>query len=433
MEFHLANTSDLSVGGGHGYTMVNIEQGFTGEPGPRIAAQEAYFGILTRPLHADPTDIIKASARLGKPIITVHFSYRLNVFGYGVFGGKTNFGFHDQKRAIEWVRKHIAGFGGDPGNITILGESAGAIAAHGHIHGPTPTKGVRRAILQSGSLYVTGPTPQAVGEAIMKRLASISESSNLQTLPVDKVLTGLQKLGIRNWWLHEEDDVFVRGTDGHDWPISKDAELETLLIGDCQWESRGFEAHVAAVGLEKLEEVFNEYSPAGQEVLKLYDINFSSMEVARPRISAFINDLKFALAAQEIPKEERLTGKRTCYRYLVDQPNPWKKTAGAHHAVDLIFLFGGPFDYSHDSQAVTLGNVMREKWITFLHGETPWDPSNVFAFGPEGACGTIDEEEVGRRRRVRCVDGLQEIGWARCQPLATRLLGARGVVTEAYL
>ena len=44
----------------------------------------------------------------------VHAAYRLNVFGYGVYDNKTNFGFHDQKQAVEWVRKHISGFGGDP-------------------------------------------------------------------------------------------------------------------------------------------------------------------------------------------------------------------------------------------------------------------------------------------------------------------------------
>ncbi|KAM0420305.1 hypothetical protein ACHAPT_011966 [Fusarium lateritium] len=255
----------------------------------------------------------------GKPIITVHFSYRLNVFGYGVFCGETNFGFHDQKRAIEWVQKHISDFGGDPGNMTILGESAGAIAAHGHIHGPSPTKGVRRAILQSGSLYLTGPTPQAVGEAIMKRLASLSGTNDLRTLPVDDILAGLQKLGIRNWWLHEEDQVFVRGTGGNEWPISAAAELETLIIGDCQWESRGLESHVAALGLEKLNEIFRHYHPVAQDVQKLYDIDFSSMEVARPRISAFINDLKFAFATQEIPRMEKGTmDRRTCYRYIFD-------------------------------------------------------------------------------------------------------------------
>lgn len=43
----------------------------------------------------------------------VHFAHRVNVLGYTVFEGKTNFGFHDQKRAIEWVRRHISGFGGD--------------------------------------------------------------------------------------------------------------------------------------------------------------------------------------------------------------------------------------------------------------------------------------------------------------------------------
>jgi len=60
-----------------------------------------------------------------KPIIMVHIAYRLNFFGYTVYKDQTNFGFHDQKRGIDWVRKHIEGFGGDP-----VGYSAFLIHLH---------------------------------------------------------------------------------------------------------------------------------------------------------------------------------------------------------------------------------------------------------------------------------------------------------------
>lgn len=62
----------------------------------------------------DSTDLIKRSLSLQKPIIMVHIAYRLNLFGYTAFKDEVNFGFHDQKRGIEWVKNHICDFGGDP-------------------------------------------------------------------------------------------------------------------------------------------------------------------------------------------------------------------------------------------------------------------------------------------------------------------------------
>ncbi|KAI1776939.1 Alpha/Beta hydrolase protein [Hypoxylon cercidicola] len=397
-------------GGGHAYTMVNIEQGLT-----------------------DPTDIIKTSIRMGKPIIMVHVAYRLNVFGYGVYDNKTNFGFHDQKRAVEWVRKHISGFGGDPSRIVIHGESAGAIAVHAHIHGPSPTPGIKRAILQSGSLYLTPPAPQAVGKVVMQELAYLTGSDDLKSIPAEALLAGLGKLGFQNWWLHEEEDIFCPGTQNMDWPVSGGPDLEAILIGDCQWESRGFEPRIVAHGLEGLRGIFDKYSPVGSEIVKLYEIDFSSMDAARPRVSAFINDVKFAFGSYEISEMERESGKRKCYRYVMDQANPWNKSAGAHHAIDLLFLFGGPFDYSHDESAQIIGSDMREKWVTFANGADPWEQRAVYSFGPGGSHGPIESEELAKRRRVSQLIQLREIGWSRCQSLMTRLMGARGVVEKAYL
>lgn len=59
-------------------------------------------------------------------------SYRLGPFGFLTsaelrqFGRGQNNGLHDQRTALIWIQKYIAGFGGDPNNVTLAGESAGA-------------------------------------------------------------------------------------------------------------------------------------------------------------------------------------------------------------------------------------------------------------------------------------------------------------------
>ncbi|OBT67123.1 hypothetical protein VE03_04435 [Pseudogymnoascus sp. 23342-1-I1] len=60
-------------------------------------------------------------------IILVTFNYRMNIFGFpGNYHGTTNIGLLDERLAVEWVRDNIAGFGGDPARITLIGDSAGA-------------------------------------------------------------------------------------------------------------------------------------------------------------------------------------------------------------------------------------------------------------------------------------------------------------------
>lgn len=62
-------------------------------------------------------------------VLAVTFNYRTNIFGFpGIPGAAQNLGFRDQRMAIEWVRDNIAGFGGDPEKIVVLGQSAGSIA-----------------------------------------------------------------------------------------------------------------------------------------------------------------------------------------------------------------------------------------------------------------------------------------------------------------
>jgi hypothetical protein len=117
--------------------------------------------------------------------------------------------------------------------------------------------------------------------------------------------------------------------------------------------------------------------------------------------------------------------------FVSQQTNPWNPAAGAHHAIDLLFLFGG-YDYSHDTSATAVSEAMRERWVAFVYGDEPWDSTRVYAFGPSGRYGPIGSVELAQRRRIQCIESLRKIGWTRCQPLATRLMSARGVVEEAY-
>ena len=85
-------------------------------------------------------------------VVCVGLNYRLGTAGFAsVSGGVENRGLRDQIAALEWVHANIASFGGDPGNVTIFGESAGAMSVASLLASPLSRGLFRRAIMQSGN------------------------------------------------------------------------------------------------------------------------------------------------------------------------------------------------------------------------------------------------------------------------------------------
>jgi para-nitrobenzyl esterase len=91
-------------------------------------------------------------------VILVSVNYRLNVFGFLTHpeiikdspdGFIANWGYLDQKAGIDWVRRNIANFGGDPQNITIFGQSAGGGSVLAHLNSPLAKGTFAKAIIQS--------------------------------------------------------------------------------------------------------------------------------------------------------------------------------------------------------------------------------------------------------------------------------------------
>ena len=111
-------------------------------------------------------------ARRGVVVVTIN--YRLGVLGFLAHPELTsesghnasgNWGTLDQIAALEWVRKNIAGFGGDPGNVTIGGQSAGASSVHNLVASPLAQGLFQRAIAESGSAVTPNNRSSGLKEA----------------------------------------------------------------------------------------------------------------------------------------------------------------------------------------------------------------------------------------------------------------------------
>lgn len=98
-------------------------------------------------------------------IVYVSFNYRINLFGFfsnelldeeAEYHGSGNYGLMDQIAALTWIKENIAAFGGDPAQITVFGQSAGAQSIYQLICSPVSQGLFHRAIMQSGGGPITG-------------------------------------------------------------------------------------------------------------------------------------------------------------------------------------------------------------------------------------------------------------------------------------
>ncbi|KXL45857.1 hypothetical protein M433DRAFT_154135 [Acidomyces richmondensis BFW] len=165
------------------------------------------IGQIYDPVY-DPTALVASSAAKHEPVIYAAMNYRLGIFGFAASPAlraqdALNAGLRDQRLALEWLRRHIAAFGGDPENMTIFGESDGAtgvglqITAYGgddHIHGAVP---FRRAIMESGgptadpgvaSNYSATHTAQLAARVNCTAVDNEVELACLRALPLDVLL-----------------------------------------------------------------------------------------------------------------------------------------------------------------------------------------------------------------------------------------------------
>lgn len=136
-------------------------------------------------------------------VVVVTVNYRLGVLGWlahsaleaGERYQSGNYGLLDQQAALRWVRRNIAAFGGDPGNVTLFGESAGAADTCAHLASPPAAGLFHRAIPQSYSCAwpTRTETEAETAGAAFATAVGCSDAACLRALPVKTLLEGYQE------------------------------------------------------------------------------------------------------------------------------------------------------------------------------------------------------------------------------------------------
>ncbi|KAM0656213.1 hypothetical protein ACHAPH_008059 [Verticillium nonalfalfae] len=183
----------------------------------------------------NPAGLIKRSQEDGSDgVIHVSINYRLGLFGrssgpsYQEQGGVSNLGLRDQRAALEWVQKHIHLFGGDPGQVTVYGESAGGGFVMHQImaYGATSGAPFRRAIPQSPGFEPLPSTSKQDSrfESVL-RWSSYFSGTNITTL------AGLLEVPFDVLWKANEITIATAHWGNFGWGPAVDGDFVPDLAG----------------------------------------------------------------------------------------------------------------------------------------------------------------------------------------------------------
>jgi len=336
-------------------------------------------------------------------VVVVTINYRLGMLGFlnlrEATGGRIpatgNEGLLDQMAALAWVRENIAGFGGDPGNVTVFGESAGGMSIGCMLAMPAAKGSFDKAILQSGVGTTAVPLEQgaAVAREALKELGvAATDVDALRAVPVDRLLAADMALRVRMAppGAPPRMGVTTPVIDGEVLPsvplaaiAQGSARSIPILIGTNldEWKFMGAMdprfPNVDEGGLTPTVASF-----VGGHARPLIEAYRSAMlgrgKEASPLevLSAILSDLLFRMPAlQVVEAQERAGG--SSYSYLFTWPSvAMEGLLGACHLAEVGFVFG-----THDAtfcgigrDADSLSQNMQGAWTAFARTGDPSSP-----------------------------------------------------------
>lgn len=372
-------------------------------------------------------------------VVLVSVNYRLGIFGFfshpeldGEGSASGNFGLLDQIAALRWVQANISRFGGDPGNVTIFGQSAGAMSAGLLMTSSLARSLFHKAIGQSGAFWDSDQGSIRTHEEMLARGRSLADQLGDGSIAALRALS-TEDLGTRTAWGMNLDPVtaaYSPSIDGYvltESPaavFARGAQIDVPILAG--WNlAEGFiflkrglphstpeEFRAAAVsrfGKEHLTELLKVYPVDTEPALKSSVMNLTGDTVISEQVWEWL-------------QLHRRTGKSVVYGYQYNYQSTYAPIPA--HSVEVPFVFGTmtPQRLASDSPPAgprdrELSEQMNSYWLNFARcgdpngpGLPPWpvyetEVSQVMCFGTT----TSAEPETGTER-FRFIQGLRKHG-----------------------
>jgi para-nitrobenzyl esterase len=340
-----------------------------------------------------------ALARRGD-LVVVTLNFRLGALGslcapevLGVDGDPaTNLALRDQLLALRWVRDEIGAFGGDPGDVTVMGQSSGAVAIACMLAGDAARGLFDRAILQSGGLERVRSTDaardvalQVLGHLGVDGAAPIDRTGPTVAAILDaqgQVPTGfVPPVGPFHHCVDGELVVehplvaagrrallpvpILAGTTRDEWRVF-DTVLDDAEVTDRFLRGR---ARALAGGGPDVDDILDRYRTAHP--------GDGSITPQRAVASALVTDFHFTAPTEQLLRAHAGHGLRA-YRYELQWPSP-RPGLGACHDTCLPLVFGtldrAPVLAGDDPAAQEMSGIVQDAWIAFIRTGDPATPA----------------------------------------------------------
>jgi len=306
------------------------------------------------------------AAMARKGVVFVTFNYRVGVFGFLAHPALSaespnhtsgNYGILDQIAALQWVKRNIAGFGGDPANVTIAGESAGSCSVNTLIASPLARGLFRHAIAESAGFFKPGRN-KTLREAEEDGVSAM-HGKNALTLEAMRALSpaallkgDYRRLPVVDGYVLPDhiDELFKKGA------INKVDLITGYNEGDNFVEDTMTKAQFIAFAQRN-------YGTRADAFLTLYPPDSAQSQNALGR------DLHFAWEHYTWAKEE---GARA-YMYYFDRVPPGEPKLGAFHSAEVCYALH-TLRFQHRPWTpwdTTLSNLMSDYWVNFASTGDP--------------------------------------------------------------
>jgi len=298
----------------------------------------------------------------GKGIVFVSFNYRLGVLGFMAHPGLTaesehhasgNYGLLDQVAALGWVQRNIGAFGGDPANVTIMGQSAGSMSVFDLQASPLTPGLFQRAIGMSGGPGL-GPGPPSLREAeqvglAYQRVLGAASLAAMRQLPADRILAAQNRCAagecgkpfqarpiVDGYFLPLDPIAIFKAGKQHDVPLlvgfTHDESWNDLMTARTRAQFRAIARNLYA---DRTDEFLRLYAPAEDAGVKT-------------AAADAVRDGGMASVMRAWARAQRETGHAPVYMYVYSHPHPYvpgivfadldPASAGAYHASEIPYF-----------------------------------------------------------------------------------------------
>ncbi len=334
-------------------------------------------------------------------VVVVAINYRMGPLGFMHVGhlesgleSSVNNGILDQVCALQWVRDNISAFGGDPGNVTIFGESAGGTSTACLLGAPVASGLFHKAVVHSPhvDMIPVGVGHEDFTNRCIERLGGDPASNGMATLrgaSIDELMAlnapDPERPGKPGLGLRRADAVgYSPAIDGALIPrpvaetiAARGATNVPIMGGGCRHEGTMF-GSIAGTGecseAEAIELVERE-GFYGQKLMAAYEA-FAPGSTPREKLTYALTDTMFRNSMVRI-LDAAATGGSPCWSWLCTWETDSFPGARATHAVELPFLWawgdgkGGMSPFAGSNAPADLGRLMRQYWARFARDGAP--------------------------------------------------------------